>query len=581
MSAPRRTALTLAAAACLLCSLPATSIAAGVLHTALIGPASVVESSTWAQVNDANQVAGAIGTTGTAARWQNGTITSYTLGPDGVAAAAVAIDGAGTLFGIVVPNTGPRLLAIWPSPSTLDTTPNPNYSRPVWQSVSDSGIAASGNVGIGGIDNTTFEAVIGRPPSYTPAALPITLGACGTAVAVNDSAEVAGTDLCGGAKPFPFLYEDGSIVTSKVWINDGYELNDNGDVAGQLGQTGTVSEQAGIEFANGTLETLPPLNAGDSVTVKALNDSDFAVGWDQNPTGGAAAGPSDGYTAVAWVDGKAIPVSSLVAGGFNGTLTAALDVNNDGSILAIGIPAGSTTPETYLLGAPAPLRVIGSAFEGEDGTHVLGGTADGVPVHVTGVTDEQQVVDQTTSTNAGGSYQFKLAPGSYTLQLEKGVCIKGIKGCVATEKFTVTDADRTIDLVAQSGKLTVTVKPKSATVKLAAGHAVTLKVAVDVTNAGPTTIPEAVAQPVLLTSWAGEAALSSAGIPLRVPLSTNGGPDPASVGPLAPHQHKVIAYTVKVNGTGSFLLEALVIGHTSRGQRLVGVGSAPITVVAK
>jgi len=40
-------------------------------------------------------------------------------------------------------------------------------------------------------------------------------------------------------------------------------------------------------------------------------------------------------------------------------------------------------------------------------------------------------------------------------------------------------------------------------------------------------------------------------------------------------------YTVKVSGAGSFLLEALVIGHTSRGQRLVGVGSAPVTVVVK
>jgi hypothetical protein len=581
MRGVRRTVLSLGAAVSVLCVLPATSIAAGVLHAALVGPSYVIVTSPWAQVNDANQVAGASGPTGAAARWQNGTITSYTLGPDGAAAAAFAIDGAGTLFGTVVPNNGPRLLAVWPSPGTLDTIPNPNYSRPVWQSVSDSGIAASGNVGIGGLNNTTFEAAIGRPPSYTPQALPITLGSCGTGVSVNDSAEVAGTDLCGGAKPFPFLYENGSIVASKVWINDGYELNDNGDVAGQLGQTGTASLQAGIEFANGTLETLPPLYAGDSVTVKALNDSDMAVGWDDNQTAGASAGPSDGYTAVAWVDGKPIPVSSLVAGGFDGTLTAALDVNNDGSILADGIPAGSTTPETYLLGAPAPLRVIGNAVEGEDGTHVTGGAADGVLVHVTGVTDEEQVIDQSTATNAGGSYQFKLAPGEYALKLEKGVCIQNIKGCVESEKFTITDADKTIDLVAQSGKLAVSLKPKSSTIKLSAGHPLTIKVAVDVSNKGPTTIPDAVAQSALLTSWAGEATLSSGGIPLRVPLSTDGGPHPASVGPLAPHQTKVVVYTVKVSGAGSFLLEALVIGHTSRGQRLVGVGSAPVTVVVK
>ncbi len=86
---------------------------------------------------------------------------------------------------------------------------------------------------------------------------------------------------------------------------------------------------------------------------------------------------------------------------------------------------------------------------------------------------------------------------------------------------------------------------------------------------------------MLLTSWDGEAALSPGGIPLRVPLSADGGPHPASIGPLAPHQHKVVTYELKVKGVGSFLLEALVIGHTSRGQRLVGVGSAPITVLVK
>ncbi len=123
---------------------------------------------------------------------------------------------------------------------------------------------------------------------------------------------------------------------------------------------------------------------------------------------------------------------------------------------------------------------------------MIGGGADGVPVHVTGVTDEEQVVNETTSTNAGGSYQFKLSPGDYTLTLEKGVCIQGIKGCVERKKFTIKDADKTINLVAQSGRLTVKVKPKSRTIKLTAGHSLTLKVSVDVSNEGPTTIPEAV-----------------------------------------------------------------------------------------
>ncbi len=131
----------------LLCIAPATSLAAGVLKPALIGAAASVQIAPWYQVNDANQVAGATSFAGAAARWQNGTLTPYTLGQNGNEAAAFAIDGAGTLFGVWVPNSGSRELAIWPSPSTLHTVPNSNFSRPAWQSVSDSGIAASGNVG--------------------------------------------------------------------------------------------------------------------------------------------------------------------------------------------------------------------------------------------------------------------------------------------------------------------------------------------------------------------------------------------------------------------------------------------------
>ncbi len=145
--------------------------------------------------------------------------------------------------------------------------------------------------------------MIGRPPSYTPRRLPITLGSCGTTVSVNDSAEVAGVNKCGGSTPFPYAYLDGSVARAKVWINDGYELNDKGDIAGQLGETGAPSDEVGIEFASGTLEHLPPLHAGDLVTVKALNDSDLAVGYEQNPRAGATPArapdtrPSHGSTA--------------------------------------------------------------------------------------------------------------------------------------------------------------------------------------------------------------------------------------------------------------------------------------------
>ena len=173
-------------------------------------------------------------------------------------------------------------LAVWPSPSAVTVIPNATEADNDWTSVSDNGIAASGNVGVSNGQPIVFETVIARPPSY---ALTHVMSCLSSPVSVNDAGEVAGVSLCaGGAQPISV--EDGASG-SKVWVNDGYELNDNGDVAGQLGltgQTGASSNMAAIEFANGTLENLPPLHAGDWVTVRALNDNDMAVGWEENPT---------------------------------------------------------------------------------------------------------------------------------------------------------------------------------------------------------------------------------------------------------------------------------------------------------
>jgi len=102
------------------------------------------------------------------------------------------------------------------------------------------------------------------------------------------------------------------------------------------------NSQAAIEVANGTVQVLPPLHAGDEVSVKALNDNDEAVGSEYSPSGTE--------TAVAWINGKPVAVTSLVGGNFSTPLSTALDVNNNGSILA---QSGSS--DYYLLGAPSGL----------------------------------------------------------------------------------------------------------------------------------------------------------------------------------------------------------------------------------
>lgn len=232
---------------------------------------------------------------------------------------------------------------------------------------------------------------------------------------------------------------------------------------------------------------------GDGVDVQAISDTGMAVGYETSPPGT--------YTAVAWINGKAVPVTSLIAGSFSGTLTNAIDVNNNGSILAEGLPAGSTTVQTYLLAAPTPLRLFATALEGTDGKHVTHPRtlAGGVVVSVTGVTDEQQIVNEATRTNGAGEYQFKLVDGTYTLHLEKGVCVDGVAGCAAGKRFRISGRDERINQA---------------------------------------TIPDAVAQPMLLTSYDGDTPLSPVGIPL-------------------------------------------VIGHNTRSQRLLAVGSAPVVVTSR
>ena len=168
---------------------------------------------------------------------------------------------------------------------------------------------------------------------------------CDGPVSINDSGEVAGTwDDCADETPTSFLFAGGKLTTLKVWPNTGYELNDKGDVAGTtvVGTAGGSSAASAIELANGTVENLNSVTAGDSVTVQALNNQDEAVGTE---------GTATGSIGVAWINGTATPVTSLLSTPFSGTLDSAVDVNQEGTILAFGTPTGTNTEHAYLLEA--------------------------------------------------------------------------------------------------------------------------------------------------------------------------------------------------------------------------------------
>jgi hypothetical protein len=534
------------------------------------------------QVNDLNQVGGYADSLTNShlivpARWQNGIIRRFTVGSSGTSGIAQAIDHAGGLFGQVVESSGYRDMAYWSPAGALTTFSNSSGLQPRFYSASASGNAAGDSASA-----SNFQEVEALAPKYKLSSLPGGTQTCSVPLSINDAGEVAYVEnACGTGTASAVRLQDGSVQHLKVFVSTGNELNDNGDAAGLLvNRTGGLpSATSGIESAIGTFEKLKPLHSGDGVDVQAINDSDLAVGYET--------GPSSTYTAVAWIDGKVIPVASLVDGGFKGTLTAAIDVNNNGSILVDGYPEGSSAAETYLLSSPLPYQLRGTAWLGSDGEHVKTPrqAAGGVVVHVTGVTDEHQVVDEATETNGAGEYQFTLQDGTYTLSVEEGACVKGVPGCVTTKKFVINGTDEQIDVVAPDGGLKLTVKPIPGSVILHSKNgvviAVTIKVSVTVRNVGKTTLPDVVAQPVMLTSYAGEAALSLSGIPLLPPLRHAGGPTPASLGPLSPNAARVATYELSVKGAGMFLLEALVIGHNVHHVRVIGDSAALLTVVTK
>jgi hypothetical protein len=502
-------------------------------------------SSFWGAVNDSNDVAGAVrsGATSNAARWHAGVVTTFGSGT------ATNIDAAGGLYGNATDSTS-KYPAIWSPSGALHTFAPLNAEPTGLQSASGNG--ATAGYGVGG----NFYAL---PPSYAPVIVSSGPGGM-TSVSINNAHHVAvGSGLNGTTTPY--LIAGGTSTALKVAITSGRALNDNDDVAGSVVGGGG---KAGIQHPNGSVTILPPLKAGDYPYVNALNDEGDAVG--------QSAG-----VAVAWIGGAVhTVVSMLPAGSFTGTLFAALDINNSGSILVEGTPTGSFVPEYYLLAQPAASRLAGTALHGTDGMHVTKPVkvAAGVVVSVVGVTDTQKVVSTTTQTNAHGAYTVTLPNGTYTVKVEPDVCIQGLKGCVSATKVRINGADRVLNLVAPTATLGLTITPKPATIVLVRhGSAVvprTVVLSVTVKNTGRQTIT-GIALQALLISWNGQAPVPS--LPLR-PLT---GPTPKSIASLKPGKSAVVVYRVTARGAGSFVVEAIAIAHQAA-KRVVGVGKRILVV---
>jgi hypothetical protein len=382
--------------------------------TAIVSPLSY-----WFALNDSNQVAGEVVVEPTAysARWSDGVTTKFASGgPDG-GGGAFSIDDAGAVFGAVVNAAHDGYPAVWSPTGTLTKfTAQAGYE----DSFNVRVYAASNNGNLVGVSNeshtsTTIHWFYALAPGYAVVPVVTSTGAgFPSSMAINNS----GTIAVGNATT-PYLLVNGVRRSLKVSITTNFDLNNNGDVAGTVVPAPTSgNSQAAIELANGTVQVLPPLHAGDEVSVKALNDNDEAVGSEYSPSGTE--------TAVAWINGKPVAVTSLVGGNFSTPLSTALDVNNNGSILA---QSGSS--DYYLLGAPSGALSVAEVTRG------TGALSADVRVKLSGSLTDASGCDPKASydfTDPQLSSVKEVGPCNYELKFEApgtGIYHFGLKATVS------------------------------------------------------------------------------------------------------------------------------------------------------
>jgi hypothetical protein len=369
-------------------SIPASlSVASGASTQGTLQPTAITGNYQWYAINDSNQVAGiaygnANGNTG-AARWSSGKETTYAeTSPD--EGGAFAIDDAGSLFGgVALGSAHNGFPAIWSPTGALTKL---TAAEGLADSLNISVHSASNNGNILGITTKTSgastlpESFYALAPDYHVSILPADVGV--SAEAINNSGAIAV-----GSYTAPYVWDNGAKRALKIDPTSHFDLNNNGDVAGySVPLPASGNPLPALELANGTVENLPTLSPGDEVLVEAINDQDEVVGTDTNHTTGVA-------TAVAWMNGKVVPVTSLVAGNFSSPLNSAIDVNNNGSILA---QSGSTY---YLLGASGGPSVTGTiSYDYAEGSNYASGTGSSGASQVTPSRDTEVDILASTKT---------------------------------------------------------------------------------------------------------------------------------------------------------------------------------------
>lgn len=344
-----------------------------------------------------------------------------------------------------------------------------------------------------------------------------------------------------------------------------------------LAADGTV---AGDSDATGVGETVSPTGAETPLPLLDGYAHAYAesISSANDIVAGVAANSASDVRLVIWPSPTSAPVDLTSSFPDGWKPNYPLAVNDAGHVLGIGTaPDGKA--HIFLLGASGSHHVAGSVRRG---TAVNVPTSPsrpvaGVRVQLKGTSDAGRAVSLAATTGSGGRYDLLVPDGHYTLVFPPGICIIGPKACVASKAVTVQGSDISVNALAITSKLAVTVILAAPKMRLVLnGEDLKPKsqlVTVKVKNVGNRTVDSVTLQRPLFE------AVGGARIP-EIPLKVLSGPTPSGGRNVAPGQTIQSTYVLHVKGDGVYDISVLAIGGITGIGRVAGLGAARLNVTA-
>lgn len=156
-------------------------------------------------------------------------------------------------------------------------------------------------------------------------------GNASRATAINDAGQIVGYSTDNSNITHAVIWNNGQLIDLGVTPgslngSQAYDINTRGQVAG-------VDREQAVIWQNGQRTELGSLPGDVSSTARSINDQGVAVG-----SSDTVANASNDERAVMWVNGIAVDLNTLEGvEGSGWTLLGAIDINNAGQILGVGV----------------------------------------------------------------------------------------------------------------------------------------------------------------------------------------------------------------------------------------------------